>query len=71
MTMDDADNAQDHIEREQPALLQQRQPAGPIPNGLCHWCGELVSDEARWCGAGCRELWEQARRALVRNGRRL
>lgn len=71
MTMDDADNAQDHIEREQPALLQQRQPAGPIPNGLCHWCGELVPDEARWCGAGCRELWEQARRAFVRNGRRL
>lgn len=25
--MDDADKAQDHIEREQPALLQQRQPA--------------------------------------------
>ena len=69
--MDDADNAQDHIEREQPALLQQRQPPGPIPNGLCHWCGELVSDEARWCDAGCRELWEQARRAFVRNGRRV
>jgi predicted nucleic acid-binding Zn ribbon protein len=50
-------------------LLQQRQPPGPIPNGLCHWCGELVSDEARWCDAGCRESWDKARRAIVRNGR--
>lgn len=69
--MDDADKAQDHIERESPTILRQRRPEGPIPNGRCHWCGELVSDEARWCDAGCRELWEQARRAFVRNGRRV
>jgi len=47
--VDDADQAQDHIERESPAMLRQRKPEGPHPTGRCHWCDEIVGDDDRWC----------------------
>lgn len=66
---DIADDAQDHIERENvDMLVKARKPAGPDANGLCHWCGELVDDHLRWCqGAHCRDLWTRAQEAWRRN----
>ena len=71
--MDEADCAQDHMEREASGVIaKSRQPVGPTANGLCHWCGELVSDERRWCpGSDCRSLWERYQDASKRNGKPL
>jgi len=66
---DEADNAQDHIERENVGFLTRGlKPIGPIANGMCHWCEELVADNLRWCpGGACRDLWEKEHAAAMRN----
>ena len=28
--------------------------------GFCLWCGHVVTDNARWCDAECRDDWEWA-----------
>lgn len=68
--MDEADLAQDHMEREAAGLLYRtKQPVGPEANGMCQWCGELVSDERRWCpGTDCHTAWEREQNAGRRNG---
>jgi hypothetical protein len=60
---DIADKAGDHIERESVGLLAQRKPAGPTACGACHYCGEDVRGEARWCDSDCRDDWEKDQRA--------
>ena len=66
---DDADLAQDHIERENVGYLERgKKPDGPVANGMCHWCEELIADHLRWCqGTHCRDLWTRAQEAWRRN----
>lgn len=66
--MDEADRAQEEIEREAERLMRARRPAGPAATGFCLWCGEplpmppLCESAAmvapRWCGPDCRDAWE-------------
>jgi len=58
---DDADNAQDHVERELAVALRIRRPV-PNPTGRCHWCDETVAPGRAYCGPECREDAEQAAR---------
>ena len=32
---------------------------GPVACGYCHACGEAVAPALRWCGAECRDLYEE------------
>ena len=66
---DDADNAQDHIERENVGQLERtKKPSGPVANGLCHWCEEIVADHLRGCpGTSCRDQWTRDIEACQRN----
>lgn len=67
---DIADEAQDHMERESEGyLFRARKPAGPVANGLCHWCGDDVGELRRWCrDTDCRDLYDKAAAAQRRNG---
>ena len=57
---DDLDRAAEFTELyNQDAIQNHRKPVGPQPNGRCHWCDEIVSDEARFCDAGCRNLYDK------------
>lgn len=60
---DIADKANDHIERENAGLLAKRLPTGPAACGACHFCGEEVHGEARFCDADCRDDYEREQRA--------
>ena len=63
--MDEADRAQEHIEREE-ALRRRAARAPDLPYaGACYWCGEPLPPPQRWCDAECRDDWEHdyARRA--------
>lgn len=62
---DDIDRAQREVERLLTEAQRVRKPAGPQPTGRCHFCDEIVVDQARWCDATCRDGWqrEQKRRA--------
>lgn len=56
---DDIDRAQPEVERLHAEALRIKKPVGPRPIGMCHYCGETLSDEQRWCDTGCRDAWEQ------------
>jgi len=59
--MDEADLAQQMIEREEALMRRARRlPALPY-SGQCYWCGEDVAAPRRWCDAECRDHWERAR----------
>lgn len=62
---DEIDRAQHEVERLLGAAQRVRKPAGPQPTGRCHFCDEIVDDQARFCGPDCRDGWEreQKRRA--------
>lgn len=67
--MDDTDRAQEHMEKEAPGVIaRSRKPVGPLPNGRCHYCDEIVSDEARWCDALCLKAWEHETAGRQRAG---
>lgn len=59
---DDIDRAQNEVERNLAEALRSRKPAGPVANGRCYYCGELLDDVSRWCGARCRDDWEKLTR---------
>lgn len=40
-------------------IAASKQPSGPVPNGRCHYCDEIVHDSARWCNTTCRDAWEK------------
>ncbi|MDQ8022197.1 MAG: hypothetical protein REI94_10175 [Moraxellaceae bacterium] len=40
------------------ASQKLRHPAGPTPNGACHFCGETVTEPLRWCDENCRDDWQ-------------
>ncbi|MDR2092328.1 MAG: DUF2116 family Zn-ribbon domain-containing protein [Azoarcus sp.] len=39
--------------------LHQRKPEGPMPTGVCLYCGEPLPDGRRWCDANCRDDWQK------------
>lgn len=46
------------------AIAEARRAAAqtwPLPSGWCHWCGEAVSTDRRWCSPECRDQWEMHR----------
>lgn len=58
---DEADSAQDHMEREE-VLRRKYQPAARLevePTGECLNCFEPVPVSHRWCNAECRRDWEK------------
>lgn len=68
--MDDIDKAQANIERDAPYILAaSKKPVGPQPNGRCHFCDELVGDEARFCDVECARGWEREATAQRRAGK--
>lgn len=58
-----ADEADKTTEREditiREAIRASMKPLGPLPVGRCHYCDEIVDDEARWCNTSCRDLWSR------------
>ena len=44
------------------AVKASRKPTGPLPNGRCHFCDEIVNDEQRFCDTDCRDGWEREQR---------
>lgn len=59
---DNLDNAAEFTERyTQSAIRTFRKPVGPQPNGRCHWCDEIVNDEARFCDAACRDQYDKSK----------
>lgn len=55
---DDADRADQEVERNLKEALRLRRPAGPAANGYCHYCDEPVPDGMRWCDTDCRDAWD-------------
>ena len=59
-TVDEADATAERAEKEAPYLIAaSRRPTGPVANGRCHYCDDIVPDEARWCNHECRSAWER------------
>ena len=55
---DDIDRAQNEVERSLGEAMRARKADGPSPNGMCHYCGEILDDISRWCDSGCRDAWQ-------------
>lgn len=55
---DEVDRAQIETDRNLERAVRSRRPEGPVPNGRCHFCDEIVHDGARWCDADCRDAWQ-------------
>lgn len=67
---DEADRADQEVERDIAEALRLRRPAGPAPIGYCHFCGEaLLRPDARWCEAECERGWEYEQERQTANGR--
>lgn len=67
---DEADIAGAHEERNIAQCIRtNRKPLGPVPNGRCHWCDEIVPDEARFCDTDCRDDWQREQNLLLNGGR--
>lgn len=56
---DDADRADREVERTLKEALRKLRHAGPVANGRCHYCDEIVGDTMRWCGVECAREWER------------
>lgn len=67
--MDEIDQAQEHMERQQVGLLAQRRPIGPLYTGWCAYCEEFLGGEARFCDTDCRDGYDRVTAARARNGR--
>ena len=66
--MDDADRAAPEIDRYVLEASRLRRTPGPVANGRCHYCDEIVSDEARWCSAECSADWNHEAEMNRRKG---
>lgn len=64
--MDETDRADMEVERSLHEALRKRRPVGPVANGRCHYCDEIVDDETRWCDIGCRAAWERSQTQGIR-----
>lgn len=49
--------------------LRQRKPSGPQPIGSCHYCGEHLRGDLRWCDRECEAGWEYEFDRMVQNRR--
>ena len=56
--MDISDQATEREEQERARALSQRRPSGPPPCGQCHYCGEGVGSDLRFCDADCARDFE-------------
>ena len=67
--MDDADRAQEQIEREDEARLKRAHLAGydALATGACLNCDHPLSPGIRFCGPECRDDWAQRVAAVLRN----
>lgn len=59
---DEADLAQDHIEKELSRSMARRRPS-LVPTGQCFNCGEEVTGQACFCDADCRDDYERRARS--------
>jgi hypothetical protein len=66
--MDDADRAGPEIDRYILEAARQKKPTGPVANGRCHWCDDIVGDTDRWCSTDCIADWNRAIDAQKRRG---
>ncbi len=67
MWTDQIDQANELAERERTAAAALRKPTLP-KTGKCHWCGECVPDFAQFCGAECRDEYEEQEKRQRRAG---
>lgn len=68
--MDDADKTDPNIEQlTQAAIWQARSAPMLKPNGKCYSCEECVPDKLRFCGAQCRDDFQETEDQLKRMGR--
>lgn len=55
-------------ERERSINAVRRQNQTLAPTGECHYCGEDVGAERRFCDADCRDMWQRQESARKRAG---
>lgn len=67
--MDPLDRAEEEIEMELAEALRKRKPPGPQPIGACHYCGEYLRGDLRWCDRECEAGWEYEFDRMVQNRR--
>lgn len=60
--MDEADRANQEVERNLAQALRQRRPGGPTATGRCLCCDSLLAPGLRWCDSICRDEWEEENR---------
>ena len=63
--MDEADQAQYNIERDEAIAIRAAQLfKGPVATGSClaPQCGETLANGQRWCNTDCRDEWQKSRR---------
>lgn len=65
---DDIDKANETAERYLSAAIANRASDGPVPCGYCHFCGERIPYDQRWCDADCRDDWQAEQDAAARLG---
>lgn len=66
--MDDADRASDKEEAQRCEAMNRRMPT-QTPTGFCLWCGITVASNRCFCDPECRDDFELAQAARMRNGR--
>ena len=55
-------------ERERSIAAARRVSKQLEPMGACHWCGEDVVADRRFCDADCRDGWQKQDSARKRAG---
>lgn len=65
---DQIDAANETAERYRSAALANRASDGPVPCGYCHYCGEPLPADQRWCDTDCRDGWQAEQDAAERRG---
>lgn len=69
--MDEIDRSQLQQEAMLAAQISaaRKQTAGLAYTGHCHNCGDVTSEERRFCDADCRLDYDTRRKAALRSGR--
>jgi hypothetical protein len=67
-SMDDADIAQGHEERDRAVALRRRHATLPAV-GQCYSCAEPVEGSLRFCDRDCLDDYERSEKARRMNGR--
>lgn len=66
--MDEADQANDNIARDEAIAIKVTANRGPEVDstGVCLYCTEELTDGRRWCDADCRNAWQVKNRGIRR-----